>query len=277
MLRKPFHTFIVCIGVFLAFSSSALAESKLISAWHETDYSRARAHILQADEQQISLAVEINIVENYKTYWQSPGSTGVPPLAAISGVNIDEESVEIKFPHPHKYINKYGETWGYKDRAVLFVNVKRHDVAQNSLLNFNFDYAVCDVICLPEHAQFSLKLDADNLGRTMSALKFSKFHKQISQAVNLENSSILSANISAENKLNLRLKMPMTNDVFITDAKNRFYQHVASNDTQQAFNIHGLPFDASNEQASLVVYYFDDTGYFHTEIKLQSATNSKKS
>lgn len=265
-----FKTLKISIAILLAnlsFIPMVLAENSLISDWHKTDYSQARAHILQANDQNISLAVEINIIENYKTYWMSPGSTGVPPLADITGVNIAQDSAKISFPWPHKFINKYGETWGYKDRAVLFVNVDRQQTSQNTEFNLVFDYAVCDEICLPEHAEFKLKLNPGDLARTMSALKFGEFSKQLSQAITLQNSAIKTAVLTASQQLVLSLNTPMNDDLFITDEHHRFYQHITTGSNQQTYKIHGMALKAADKNVALTIHYTTPQGYFHTKIQ----------
>lgn len=255
--------------VVLFMPNLVLAENLLISQWHKTNYSQARAHILQATDQTISLAVEINIIENYKTYWMSPGSTGVPPLAKINGANVVSNSEKISFPLPHKYINKYGETWGYKDRVVLFINVNRQQMSQQTQLNLAFDYAVCDQICLPEHAQFQLKLAAGNLAKTMSALRFGKFNQQITQPIAMDKSAIKQVAFISPKQLLLSLNSPVTSDLFITDAKHRFYQHASTDSDHQTYNLHGLALKDGDETPALTIYYATQNGYFHTKISTE--------
>lgn len=252
--------------ILCSIPTTALAETQLVSEWRKTDYSQTRLHILQVSQQNISLAVEVNIIKNYKTYWKSPGSTGVPPLAAITGANIVQDSAQISFPHPHKYIDKYGETWGYKDRVILFINANRQQANQPSQINLNFDYAVCDKICLPEHAEFNLNLSAGDLATTMSTLKFSKFKRQVSQPITLAQSSITSATLTTPKQLRLNLNSAITGDVFITDVKNRFYQLASTDESQQTYNIHGLATDADYKQQPLMLHYFNGKNYHHVEI-----------
>lgn len=265
-IRKFLLAIFTCIWCV---SSAALAENNLTSQWHKTKYSSSRAHVLMANKTHISLAIEINIIEKYKTYWQVPGSTGVPPIAIISGVNIVENSANIQFPFPHKFINKYGETWGYKDKVVLFVNVDRQQTTKASELNIIFDYAVCDEICLLETAEYSLSLNAGDLAATMSSLKFSKFKKQIPNAISAENSAITNAVLTATNQLQLYLNKPVVGDLFITDSKNRFYQHLSSNNELHVYTAHGLPIDEAYKKSPVTIHYYDGQHYYHTEIDVK--------
>lgn len=248
-------------------SGVAMAESKLISQWYASEYSQARAHILAATDQKIQLAVEIKIIENYKTYWKSPGSTGVPPLVTISGNNIAADSPQIFFPQPHKYIDKYGETWGYKDGVVLFVNVNRQAANVQTQVDFLFDYAVCDVICLPEHAEFKLELEANNLAPTMASLKFKKYSRQIAKPVTLDNSPIDNAQLNAKGQLVLALNRPLKGDVFITDSKNRFYQYASSNAAQHIYNLHGMAVTDNYNQLGVQILYAEDESHYNLSLK----------
>lgn len=268
MSLKWIKIWVSLLAVLSAIPVVALAEANLpetqhISNWHKTDYSQTRLHILQANKQNISLAVEINIIKNYKTYWLSPGSSGVPPVATAIGTNIVPDSAQISFPHPHKYIDKYGETWGYKDKVVLFININRQQVDQPSQINLNFDYAVCDKICLPEHAEFNLNLKAGDLATTISALKFSKFKRQISKPITLAQSAISSATLTASKQLHLTLNSPIIGDAFITDVKHRFYQLASTSQNQQTYNLHGLAIDSDYKQQALTLHYFDGKNYHH--------------
>lgn len=252
----------------LALSNAASAQNLLVSDWYKSNYSQSRAHVLSADGQSIKLAVEIKIIENYKTYWKSPGSTGVPPLVTINGVNIVADSANIRFPYPHRYINKYGETWGYKDKVVLFVDVKRDNETNESTIDFTFDYAVCDEICLPEHAEFKLKLNANMLAKTMSAIKFSKYAKHIAVKVPPAKSVFTNAKLNESNQLVLTLKSPLSELVYVTDSNNRFYQHVSTNTDTQIYKPLGRPIDDEYKTSKLMIHYNDGTQYFSTEIQV---------
>ncbi|MGL1921084.1 MAG: protein-disulfide reductase DsbD family protein [Hyphomicrobiales bacterium] len=265
---KPLISLTTLFVAILSGYNLALAENNLTSDWYMSDYSQARAHILQADENEIKLAVEIKIVENYKTYWQSPGSAGVPPLASFTGKNIVAGSAEIKFPHPHKYVNKYGETWGYKDKIVLFMTAKKQQQNVPSTINLSFDYAVCDVICLPEHAEFTLHLNKNKLAATMASLKFSKYRKQIAQPIELANAIVKDAKLNANQQLVLTFNRPTNEDIFITDKDNRFYQLVSSDPLQNIYSLHGLPVDADYQQSSLDLLYKDNDSHYNLSIKL---------
>lgn len=245
----------------------AMAESKLISQWYSSDYSQARAHILAATDQKIQLAVEIKIIEKYKTYWKSPGSTGVPPLVTVSGKNIVANTSQIQFPQPHKYIDKYGETWGYKDGVVLFVTVNRHLANVQTQIDFSFDYAVCDVICLPEHAEFKLELDAIDLAPTMTSLKFKKHSRQIAKPVTLDVSPINNAHLNADGQLVLALNRPLTGDVFITDSKNRFYQYASSSEAQHVYNLHGMAVTDDYNQLGVHILYAENENHYNLSLK----------
>ncbi len=228
----------IIFGLFFYLSNSVAANDKLSSEWQASFYSNARAHILQATEQEISLSIEINLAKNYKTYWQSAGSAGLPPIIQINGANILEKTVEIKYPQPQKYTTEFTETWGYEDRVILFVTVDRKDTQSDSSLNIIFDYAVCDEICLPVRAEFSLHLDAGNLRKTLNYIRFLPDFQQIPEDIKLKDSQILTTNKS-DDMLTLTLASPIKGDIFITDIKGRFYQTYSTDKTHVKFKIFG--------------------------------------
>ncbi|MCJ8323197.1 MAG: hypothetical protein HRU29_03880 [Rhizobiales bacterium] len=254
------------ISVFIwLLSNVVMAQNILVSEWQKTEFSAARAHILSATNQDIILGVEINIVENYKTYWQSPGSTGVPAMVEISGANIMPDGQKILYPHPQKFINKYGETWGYKDKIVLFIELKRQYTNLNSPMNVIFDYAVCDVICLPERAVFNLKLDAGDLQKTMAFLKFGKYFDRLPEPIDFADSALSSIQYDAANRLNISLNSAVVGDLFITDNQNRFYQLFSASSSHLVYNILGMKLAKSTANHSLTIHYFNGQDYLQTQ------------
>ncbi|NRA87651.1 MAG: hypothetical protein HRU28_09690 [Rhizobiales bacterium] len=264
---------LVTIGVLLSFTSSFLgfismasAQNGLISDWQLSEFSGARAHILQADAQKISIAIEINISKNYKTYWKSSGSTGIAPIVVITGTNVNADVITLNFPHPGKFINKYGETWGYKDRTILFVETSRKAEDKQTKLELQLHYAVCDVICLPVSAQFNLGLNGGKLAKTSSYIEFYGYSSKIPKHIPQAETIIKSASIDKNNILTLNISEALTNDVFITDVKKRFYQVRSTNPKQLKYNILGVTIDDDYKNNPLNIQYAQSGKSYKLEI-----------
>lgn len=254
MLLKYLITLSIVFITILMQNTFVLAENQLSSEWQSTEFSNARAHILYVDKNEINIGVEIDIVEKYKTYWQAPGNTGVPAFVTATGNNIAPNTAKLIYPMPKKFINKYGETWGYKDRVVIFIKLYRVDDTLNTDIKLNFDYAVCDLICLPVHAEFDLNISAGKILKTLSNLKFSKFKYQIPTQIEFKDSVIKSAKLVSEKQLHLTFKKPVDGDVFIIDDQNRFYQLATKGVDDRYYNVFGV-LDHVTKNIPIRIYY----------------------
>lgn len=102
----------------------------------------------------LNAGIEIRLAEGYKTYWRTPGDSGVPPVfdfAPSSGV----KAVEVQFPFPNRFDDGAGGTsWGYKNDVILPIALT---VAGSGVtLAMKLDFAVCGALCIPLNAEFSL-------------------------------------------------------------------------------------------------------------------------
>lgn len=257
---------LLILGFASANISTVFAANNQITDWQKSPYSQARLHILSTDDEWINLAIEINLEDKYKTYWLAPGTTGVPANITISGINIVDNSEILKYPMPNRYINKYGETWGYKNKTVLYSNVKRINPQNESTLNIDFGYATCDVICLPVQVSFQMRLQAGDVSKTVSSMKFYMYENKIPKTVKLSESKLKTAVLTKQGKLNLRFNDVMKNDIFVTDSKNRFYQNLSKDSELYQYSLFGLSTNEQYFKSPINVFYQDGFANYQTEI-----------
>lgn len=101
--------------------------------------------------------VEITLDDGFKTYWRTPGSSGVPPTLDFSQ-SRNVKSVQVAYPAPHGFSDGTGTSWGYKHQVILPLAVMPADPAQPVDLALKLDYAVCGTLCIPVQAQAALPL-----------------------------------------------------------------------------------------------------------------------
>ena len=105
--------------------------------------------------------LQIRLSPKWKTYWRSPGSSGFPPRFDWSrSENI--KSVELLWPAPTRYIDKYAITIGYKDEVVIPIKFSLKDAARPAVLKLRMEFGVCDYICV--QAEASLRADVPRPG-----------------------------------------------------------------------------------------------------------------
>lgn len=108
---------------------------------------------------QVFAGIEIQLDEGWKTYWRNPGSSGVPPRVDWQGSeNLAEATV--LFPAPQRFLDKEGDTVGYKKSVVLPVVVRPLDPAKPVVLKLSLEYGVCREVCIPVQPSLALSLPA---------------------------------------------------------------------------------------------------------------------
>jgi DsbC/DsbD-like thiol-disulfide interchange protein len=100
---------------------------------------------------------QIRLSGDAVTYWRDPGEAGVPPTFDFAGSDNVAE-VEAVYPQPERIEEAGGQAFGYRHEALFPIRVTPVDPHKPVGLALKLDYAVCDKICIPAHAQMSLTL-----------------------------------------------------------------------------------------------------------------------
>jgi DsbC/DsbD-like thiol-disulfide interchange protein len=100
--------------------------------------------------------VAIQIDPGWKTYWRTPGDSGVPPRFDFSkSDNI--EAVTVLWPAPMKFDDGAGGfSLGYHDQVVLPLRIVPKSNDKPVTLRASINYAVCEKICIPVDANTEL-------------------------------------------------------------------------------------------------------------------------
>ena len=124
--------------------SPGLVGVRLLPGWTLPDGSRISA-------------IEFQLQPGWKTYWRSPGDSGLPPVFDWSGAG-NLASVAFHWPAPQAIPSDDGMALGYHDRLVLPFTAKPADPDQPVDLAVGVDFGLCKNICVPAHA--ALRADA---------------------------------------------------------------------------------------------------------------------
>src|SRR6266850_7730520 len=92
----------------------------------------------------------------WKTYWRTPGDSGVPPRFDFSkSDNI--EAVTVLWPAPMQFDDGAGgHSLGYKGQVVLPLRIVAKSADKPVTLRAAINYAVCDKLCIPVEANSEL-------------------------------------------------------------------------------------------------------------------------
>ncbi|MGY3602582.1 MULTISPECIES: protein-disulfide reductase DsbD domain-containing protein [unclassified Bradyrhizobium] len=100
--------------------------------------------------------IAIQLEPGWKTYWRTPGDSGVPPRFDFSkSENVD--AVTVLWPAPMKFDDGAGGTsLGYKHQVVLPLRIVAKSADKPLTLRANINYAVCEKLCIPVETSVEL-------------------------------------------------------------------------------------------------------------------------
>ncbi|MCP8939230.1 hypothetical protein NK718_11940 [Alsobacter sp. SYSU M60028] len=101
--------------------------------------------------------IEIKLDPQFKTYWRTPGDSGLPPEFDWSA-SQNVAGVTVLWPAPYRFEDAAGSSIGYKEHVVLPLSVEAADPAKPVVLALKLDYAVCEQICIPVKGEAKLAL-----------------------------------------------------------------------------------------------------------------------
>jgi len=144
------------------------------SVWDEAMTSRLRLIAAQTGampppgETAFQAGIEINLEPKWKTYWSSPGDSGIAPMFDFShSRNVAE--VSVAYPMPHRFDLPGDISFGYEDQVVFPLTVTPRDPDLPVTLAAHVIYGACEELCIPVQAGVALTLPARSGGSTQFA------------------------------------------------------------------------------------------------------------
>jgi DsbC/DsbD-like thiol-disulfide interchange protein len=159
----PIRQAAVILGVFFAASLPASAAETLASDWAEGTNNKARllaGHVSHGAVSGLYAGVEIEMPPGWKTYWRTPGESGVPPEFDWQG-SRNLASAQVLYPAPHRLHDKGGDSIGYKDHVIFPALLSPKDPSQPIEIHVKVTYGVCKDICIPAETDLQLNVPAD--------------------------------------------------------------------------------------------------------------------
>src|SRR4030088_557062 len=102
--------------------------------------------------------IAFQLQAGWKTYWRSPGDSGVPPRFDFSkSDNI--EAVTVLWPAPMKFDDGAGgPSLGYQNQVVLPLRIVAKNADKPVTLRADINYAVCEKLCISMEANAELAI-----------------------------------------------------------------------------------------------------------------------
>ena len=102
--------------------------------------------------------VQIRLAGAAVTYWRDPGEAGSPPTFDFADSDNLGDAATF-YPQPARIDEDGSIAFGYQHEVMFPIRVTPTDPAKPVTLALKLDYAVCDKICIPVHAQLRGVLD----------------------------------------------------------------------------------------------------------------------
>ncbi len=161
-------------ALFLLAPAIAPALAADASPWSSVDGAAIR--LLPGNAAPDGMAgLEMKLDDGWKTYWRSPGDTGIPPTFDWSkSENLG--NVTVLWPAPSRFDDEGGSSAIYSGDVVLPLKVTAVDAAKPVKLSLVLDYAICHQICMPAKGTADLTLtpgapDGDGADAIAAAVK----------------------------------------------------------------------------------------------------------
>lgn len=139
---------------FCVIASAAHAQDS--SEWATDKYSAVRLLAGSRNGAVLLGGVSFKLDPGWKTYWRSPGDSGVPPRFDFSKSD-NVEAVNILWPAPKKFADGNGGfSLGFHDQIVVPLRIVTKNPDKPVTLRAHVDYAVCEKLCVPVTADLEL-------------------------------------------------------------------------------------------------------------------------
>ena len=134
------------------------------SDWIETDRLKARIitveNSIAPDIARLSAGIEIQLKDGWKTYWEFPGTIGLPPEMTPSDTALNIESLSLFYPTPERFSAFGIENYGYEKHVTYPFIIALQEAGRAAHLGINVNLLVCSNICVPETLKFDMVLKA---------------------------------------------------------------------------------------------------------------------
>jgi DsbC/DsbD-like thiol-disulfide interchange protein len=152
----PMHAALGLVATLVASCLAIEARADDASPWQKDGHSAVRLLAGSRSGAVLLGGIAFQLQPGWKTYWRTPGDSGVPPRFDFSkSENI--EAVTVLWPAPTKFDDGAGgHSMGYHDQIVLPLRIVAKNAEKPVTLRAAINYAVCEKICIPVEANAEL-------------------------------------------------------------------------------------------------------------------------
>jgi len=156
MVTVPLRAALCCAATLLASSLAIEARAQDASPWQRDGHSAVRLLAGSRSGAVLMGGIAFALQPGWKTYWRTPGDSGVPPRFDFSK-SENVEAVTVLWPAPMRFDDGAGgHSLGYKGQVVLPLRIVAKNADKPVTLRAAINYAVCEKLCIPVEANAEL-------------------------------------------------------------------------------------------------------------------------
>ena len=175
-------TIVLCSVLATESTRAADPGTRGTSGWTQTEYGAVRvvsANTALDGDGEVLIGVQMRLTTGWKTYWRSPGETGVPTQFDWKG-STNLKSATVEWPAPSRFSDFEMETYGYEREVIFPVRIKAERSGEPVDLRLALTYGVCKDICIPMDLNLALHVSAgSDPVKTRYARDIAKFSKRV--------------------------------------------------------------------------------------------------
>lgn len=152
----PHHSATLLVATVVSSCLAFGAQAQDSSPWQRDSHSAVRLLAGSRSGPVMLGGIAFALQPGWKTYWRTPGDSGVPPRFDFSK-SENVEAVTVLWPAPTKFDDGAGgHSLGYHDQVVLPLRIVAKNPDKPMTLRADVSYAVCERICIPVEAKAEL-------------------------------------------------------------------------------------------------------------------------
>ena len=151
------------LGFAIVIFASVLAgnaRAQDASPWQKEEHSEVRLLAGSRSGTVLLGGIGFELDPGWKTYWRTPGDSGVPPRFDFSKSD-NVEAVTVLWPAPTKFDDgSGGYSLGYHNHVVLPLRIVAKSTDKPVTLRATIHYAICHDVCIPVSADVALPFNS---------------------------------------------------------------------------------------------------------------------
>src|SRR6056297_58904 len=139
MMTRILSLFALLVGLGtmapVARADSSMIQASILTGWRQDDGSHVAA-------------LQLSMLDGWKTYWRAPGDAGIPPRFDWTGSD-NLAAVQITWPTPQSIDQGGLRTIGYSDTVIWPLTLTPSNKGQPIKVAGKIELGVCTDICVP--------------------------------------------------------------------------------------------------------------------------------